>query len=166
MTTYYTLMSDLTALAKALSESENFQEWTGSDTAAEALGHIYFLTADRDLTDQDEGYCCAVLSHGGEFTRERQTYTDYWTTTPEFKIEFVSLVDSTEADSDLFTSLLCDVSDIERDLELQDYYPLESVSLSGEDTPRRAAYGKGRVDWASVTLIVNADNWQGSQAWT
>jgi len=156
------LLRDLQRLRTALSESENFRDWVGVTTAADALDYIFYFTADRTLIDKESGYNCVIISHGGTFQRDRRSYGGSWDTQPQIKAEFITLIDHDDDDSDTFETLLTDMSSILDDLESQTVCEIDAYSPSDEDTPVRAPHSANNVDWASITILFECGAWQGS----
>jgi hypothetical protein len=156
------LLADIlmTPLSAALCASEAFQTWVGAEGAEEAADYVFPLTNDRDMKDKADGYNCAVISHGAGWSRTRVTLGNDFLTTPEYEVEFVSVIDVGDDDSAVFNALLSSIAGILADLEAQSDFIINETYFSTDKTPKRAEYGS-RPDWVSATVIFKCDDWQG-----
>jgi len=156
------LLADIliSPLSTALCASEAFQAWVGAADAAEAADYVFPMTNDRDMDGKTDGYNCAVISHGTGWSRTRITLGSDFRTTPEYEVEFVSVIDVGDDDSTVFNAILSSVAGMLADMEGQSTLLINDIFFATDETPKRAAYGS-RPDWVSITVILRCDDWQG-----
>lgn len=150
----------MTPITSALAASDAFQAWVGADDASEAGDYIFPLTNNRGISGQSSGYNCAVVSHGAGWSRTRVTLGTEFLTTPEYLVEFVSVIDVSDTDRAAFNTLLSSIAGILAELEAQEEFVYNDAYFDTQETPQRAEYGS-RPDWVSATLVFKGDDWQG-----